>query len=340
VPHWSTWLTPHHCRHHLGGGDCTHPPSSAGHCQLIHANAISHGKNGILFLHDNRRALGIGLVVGLEREWAHKEVGARTFAITTLLGVLASLLAWKVELVRFADALLVHEIRAAVPLALMSVVIYPLLPDRLVDPWALVNPRQAWVTAIAIASIGFLNYVLLRLYSMRGLYCAALLGGLVNSTAAVAELSASLKASERCPTTRAVALILLTTVAMFPRNLVILGLFARTALPTAFPPLATMAGAAMLFEWWQRDRPEAPMQPPRLASPLSLRRVLHFGLLFLAVDAAGSLAQRYLGNLGFLVVGLVGGLVSSASTTATAAAYPPRALSPPRRPRWLPSSPP
>jgi uncharacterized membrane protein (DUF4010 family) len=132
-------------------------------------------------------------------------------------------------------ALLVHEIRAAVLLALMSVVIYPLLPDRFVDPWALVNPRQAWVTVIAIASIGFLNYILLRLYSMRGLYYAALLGGLVNSTAAMAELAASFKASERRPTTRAVALILLTTVAMFLRNLVILDLFARMALPTAFP---------------------------------------------------------------------------------------------------------
>ena len=31
-------------------------------------------------------ALGVGLLVGLEREWAHKEVGARTFAITALLG--------------------------------------------------------------------------------------------------------------------------------------------------------------------------------------------------------------------------------------------------------------
>ena len=62
------------------------------------------------------------------------------------------------------------------------------------------------------------------------------------------------------------------------------------------------------------------MQPPRLASPLSLQRVLRFGLLFLAVDAVGSLAQRHLGDLGFLAVGLVGGLVSSASTTATAAA--------------------
>jgi uncharacterized membrane protein (DUF4010 family) len=181
-------------------------------------------------------ALGIGLVVGLEREWAHKEVEARTFAITTLLGGLASLmarefviaaligtflfvlllnvhslfkdrslemttsaalivmlilgaligeghyftaaastilmtmlLAWKVELVRFADALLVHEIRGAVLLALVSVVVYPLLPDRFVDPWALVNPRQAWVTVISIAGIGFLNYVFAAALSYAGL---------------------------------------------------------------------------------------------------------------------------------------------------------------------------
>jgi uncharacterized membrane protein YhiD involved in acid resistance len=36
-------------------------------------------------------ALGVGLLVGLEREWAHKEVGVRTFAISALLGTLAFL---------------------------------------------------------------------------------------------------------------------------------------------------------------------------------------------------------------------------------------------------------
>jgi uncharacterized membrane protein YhiD involved in acid resistance len=28
-------------------------------------------------------SLGIGLLVGFEREWAHKDLGVRTFAITT-----------------------------------------------------------------------------------------------------------------------------------------------------------------------------------------------------------------------------------------------------------------
>jgi uncharacterized membrane protein (DUF4010 family) len=36
---------------------------------------------------------GIGLLIGLEREWAHKEAGARSFAIVTLLGTLAWLIA-------------------------------------------------------------------------------------------------------------------------------------------------------------------------------------------------------------------------------------------------------
>src|SRR5919198_142124 len=331
-------------------------------------------------------ALGIGLVVGLEREWAHKQVGARTFAITTLLGTLTALLArelliaalvavvllvallnvhsllneqslemttsaalllmvvlgaligeehyftaaaatilvtmllaWKIELTRFADALLSQEIRSALLLGLMSFVIYPLLPDRFVDPWRLINPRQAWVTVVVIAGIGFLNYVLLRLYSMQGLYYAALLGGLVNSTAAVVELSAALKGVESSSTNRAVAVILLTNVAMFLRNLIILAIFAWSAVPTAFPPLALMALLTILFAWWPKDRGEMPTQQLRLSSPVSLRRVLEFGALLLLLAASGSLAQRHLGDWGLLVVSAVGGLISSASTTATAA---------------------
>src|ERR1051326_4851059 len=37
-------------------------------------------------------SLGVGLLIGLEREWAHKEVGVRTFAIIALLGALTALL--------------------------------------------------------------------------------------------------------------------------------------------------------------------------------------------------------------------------------------------------------
>src|SRR5581483_5459964 len=199
-------------------------------------------------------ALGIGLLVGLEREWARKDVGVRTFAITALLGMLSSLVAstfalvslvgvillvgylnlrsilrdrsleittsvslmvtmildvlvghshlytpvasavvmtlllsWKSELSEFAENLSPQEIRSAVLMGLLGFVIYPILPDRFVDKWQLIHPRQIWVTVIVLAGIGFVNYVLLKIYRTRGMYYTAVLGGLVNSTATVAQ---------------------------------------------------------------------------------------------------------------------------------------------------------
>jgi uncharacterized membrane protein (DUF4010 family) len=331
-------------------------------------------------------SLGTGLLVGLEREWAQKEVGVRTFAITALTGTLAwmlgpefviaamvgvlmlvgllngqsmlkdrslelttsaalmvmillgalvgadhyftaaaaailitMLLAWKVELAKFVDALTPDEIRGAVLLGLLSFVIYPLLPDRFVDPYDLINPRQAWVTVVVIAGIGFANYVLLRLYSTKGLYYAALLGGLVNSTAAVAELSGSIRDQEDTVLGGGIAVLLLTNVAMFLRNVVILGIFARQAVPTALMPLAAMAVLAGGFTYASRDRSGTPVQPMKLSSPVSLKRVMKFAFLFVFLAAAGTLAQRTFGQYGFLAVSVAGGLVSSASTTATAA---------------------
>ena len=327
---------------------------------------------------------GIGLLVGLEREWSQKEIGTRTFAITGLLGMLTSilaaqyvvgalvgvfimigflnaqsmfrdrslelttsiclivvfflgvlvgtghdftaassaivmmmLLAWKLELERFADALKPEEIRSAILLAMLSVVVYPLLKDEYVDPYQLINPQKAWTIVIVIAGIGFVNYALLRLYRTRGLYFAAVLGGLVNSTAAVSELSATFKGRpDLAPV--ALAVLLLTNVAMFVRNLVILQIFAPSAVTAAAVPIGVMALLTLGLVWLRGPTGDVAGEL-KLASPVSLKRVLKFGALFLLLSSAGTLAQREFGNYGFLAVAALGGLVSSASTAATAA---------------------
>ena len=51
--------------------------------------------------------LGVGILVGLERAWAHKEVGVGTFAITALLGLLGSLLGPPFALVMIIGILLI-----------------------------------------------------------------------------------------------------------------------------------------------------------------------------------------------------------------------------------------
>lgn len=328
-------------------------------------------------------ALGVGLLVGFEREWAHKEVGVRTFSITALLGTLATLgsgqyaaiclagivvlatlvngrsllvertlemttsvallvtfvlgvligqghlftpvasaivmtmlLAWKTELQQFAGGLAPSEIRGAVLLGLIGFVIYPLLPNRFIDKWQLLNPRQSWTIVIIVAGLGFLNYLLLRLYANRGLYYTAALGGLVNSTATVAELAHLLTGEA---SGMAVALVLITSVAMFLRNLLILAIFAPAAVPIAAPPILAMTICAALFAWKKRQPGETQVSRLDVASPVSLRYVLKFGGLFVAMEIVGTIGARYLGKYGFLVLSLIGGTVSSASATAAAA---------------------
>lgn len=228
------------------------------------------------------------------------------------------LLSLKPQFQEFAGGVSADEIRSAVMLGLFGFVIWPLLPNRYVDPWSLLEPREAWITVIVVACIGFANYVLLRLYGKRGIALTAILGGLVNSTAAAAELSSALPAAGLLKQT--VRAVLLTSVAMFVRNLILLAVFARSAVKFAALPLFLMTMVAAYFAFHDRKNDlDADDVELHLASPISLRKVLSFGLLFLIIQIVGTAAARWLGNSGVLVVSVVGGLISSASTTAAAA---------------------
>ena len=330
-------------------------------------------------------SLGIGLLAGLEREWAHKDLGVRTFGISALLGmvsslaspafalismvgvlvvivyvnwrtmlaersleattsiallvtfvlgvlvgqghlftpiatavVLTGLLAWKAELRKFAGGLKPEEIRSAVLLGLLAFVIYPILPDRFVDPWKLVNPREAWVIVVVIASIGFVNYVLLKFYGARGLYYSGFLAGLVNSSAAAAELAGPLGQGNTSPDA-ATAALLLIVVAMFARNLLILALFSPSAVLSAAVPLLAMTICALIVVQRARTRAGDLTAEIHLQSPVSIGHVLSFAVLFLMIQIVSELGERHFGRLGFLGISVLGGLVSSASTSAAAA---------------------
>jgi uncharacterized membrane protein (DUF4010 family) len=331
-------------------------------------------------------ALTIGLLAGLEREWAHKETGVRTFAIASLLGTVSSLLSpafamvgftgillvaaftnirtlltdrsaeittslalmltfflgvlvgrghlftpvatcilmtlllsLKPELTSFTGGLLRNEIRSAVLIALIGFVIYPILPNRYIDQWSLLNPRSAWAIVVVLALIGFGNYLLLRLYGSRGLYMTAILGGAVNSTATIAQLADLSVSGGGVFVSQTVPLVLLANLAMFLRNLVIVALFAPAAAGLCAVPLLTMACACMAITFLNRSRAEALTKEIPLPSPVSFKSVLSFALVFLVIETLATVAKRFLGHTAFFIIGFLGGLISSASTTAAAA---------------------
>lgn len=252
-----------------------------------------------------------------------------TFTPTALAVATAALLAWKEPMTGFTRALTDRELRSAILLAILAFVIFPVLPRGSVDRWSLIEPRAAWITVILIAALGFANYVLLKMYGARGISLTGFLGGLVNSTVAVTELAHRVRASGAAYADLAFQGVALATAAMLVRNAVLLGLLAPAVMVGALPALLPMLAGALAFARRRAPAsaglpcgaPGAGMPPalPGFASPFSLSAALRYGAIFLALQVAGTLAQRALGQAGFYAVSIVGGFVSSASAVAAAA---------------------
>jgi uncharacterized membrane protein (DUF4010 family) len=79
--------------------------------------------------------------------------------------------------------------------------------------------------------------------------------------------------------------------------------------------MAVVAGAiSLIILLGTKSKTQLPNQKPALPSPLAIRSVLRFGLLFFALTIISGLAQRLFGSLGFLVVVVLGALASAASS--------------------------
>ncbi|MEO8956298.1 MAG: DUF4010 domain-containing protein [Ktedonobacteraceae bacterium] len=331
----------------------------------------------------------IGLLIGLEREWAHKDTGVRSFAIAALLGtlswlvsptlafvqmsvvlivivlvnvfnlrkdepleittslalaatnvmgilvgggsfflaftcaiVIAALLSWKSELVSFTSKLTIPEIRGTLLMIFITAVVYPLLPEGYIDPWKIINPRSIWLTVIIDSALSFVNYVLLRQLGMKGMRYSAILGGLVNSAATSALLGEELKVSPEFAAA-APSDFLLADLAMILRNGVLVAIFSWAAGLQATIAVAIVLGPMLLMSIIlsiiifirASHKTQPPSQKPPLTSPLALRSVLSFSLLFFSLTVVSGLAQRFFGAIGFLAVVVLGALASAASSS-------------------------
>ncbi|MHB2026409.1 MAG: MgtC/SapB family protein [Elusimicrobiota bacterium] len=244
-----------------------------------------------------------------------------TLTAASVIVVVAWLLVWKERLAGFSHSLTAEEIRSAILLAILTFVVYPLLPASPVDPWSIIVPREIWIAIILVAGIGFVNYLLWKILGNKGIALTGFLGGLVNSSIAVAEIAACADVSESLDD-EVYQGVLLATSAMALRNALILALLAGRALEDSIAPLAFIVAASWALA---RRKPikvhdsRGPALSLPLKSPLSPASVAMFGSIFVALEIAGGAAQILLGRWGFYATSVVGGLISSASAVASSA---------------------
>ena len=231
----------------------------------------------------------------------------------------AALLAWKQPIERFAVGLSDPELRSAILLAILTFIVFPVLPDHAVDPWGLIEPKSNWASVIIIAGIGFINYILMKIFGPKGMELTAFFGGLVNSRKVIVELTTRLRETGPALLPTIYRGILLATAAMLLRNGLIVAVLAAQAVVRCLVPLLLMLLVCAVL-WRRVPAPAAATPVPlKLESPFRLSAALRFGAIFLCLNVVGALAQRQFGAASFYFVSMAGGLLSSASSIASAA---------------------
>ena len=110
--------------------------------------------------------------------------GAGELVVAGACGVaVAVLLVAKPKLEAFSRALTPEELTAALELAVITVIVLPLLPNRGFGPWQVWNPREIWMVVVLVTALSFVGFVAMRLLGeRRGMAVTGAVGGLVSST--------------------------------------------------------------------------------------------------------------------------------------------------------------
>ncbi|MDP5307555.1 MgtC/SapB family protein [Paracoccus spongiarum] len=185
------------------------------------------------------------------------------------------------------------ELRSALVLAVMTTIILPILPDRSIDPWGGLNPREIWFFTVLIATISFAGYIAVRvLGAARGLLVSALAGALASSTAVTVALArmANDTAAAR-PLIGAAALAAAVSVL---RVLAVVALLRPDLLPGLAPPALVAAGLLVGAGLWLLLRKASSVatgagEPgAMLRNPFDLRALLVFAALFALVSTVSA----------------------------------------------------
>jgi len=259
-----------------------------------------------------------GLLVfalGIYSMWGDLRIAAAT-------GVaLVGLLAFKSALHDWLDKVTWKELRSALLILGATFIALPLLPDRTIDIWDAINPRELWLLTILVAGASFAGYIAVRvLGSDVGVLAGAAAGALVSSTVVTAELGRRVKSGETHAMVGGAAAAIAAAISV-GRVIVLLVVTAMPVVPEAGPALVAavlvFAGAAFAMRYFDREGDSAD-SAQKLTSPLALVSVFKFAAFLGAVIIIGRIISDAYGQAGLLPFAATAGLADVDAVTLAA----------------------
>jgi uncharacterized membrane protein (DUF4010 family) len=211
-----------------------------------------------------------------------------------------------------------QELHDGVLLAAAAILVLPLLPDRPIDPWGVLNPRLVWQLTVLIMLVDAAGYVAQRLVGPKaGLPISGLLGGMVSSTAVVATMGQR-AANDPKVLSSAVAAAAFSQIATVVQLALVLAVSDAVLLGELRWPLAAMGVAMAAYgALMYRASADGEPTPPLSGRAFRLRTAFVFAGAFTLVALVVAWLQRSFGP-GWALAGVVaGGLADAHSTSAS-----------------------
>lgn len=252
---------------------------------------------------------------------AYATLGNESLAVAAAVAM-AILLALREPLHSWVRNVTWPEMRSVLVLLAMSFLLLPILPNRPVDPWQVLNPAQIWLLAILIAAVSFAGYIAVRVFGdEKGIAVAAIAGGLASSTATT--LSFARLAREHSENASLLAGgILLAGVTMLARIVVLTGVLKAELVPAIlWPALAAaavlLAGAGVLL----RKKEDTSSERARLQirNPFDLGTVLQLAGVIAVILLVAKVVATRAGNAGLFLLAAVSAIADVDALTLSMA---------------------
>jgi uncharacterized membrane protein (DUF4010 family) len=218
------------------------------------------------------------------------------------------LLSEKAMLESYVERLNRVEFLAAMKFLLVTVIIYPVLPNQEYTQFAL-NPTKIWQIVILVSTIGFVGYYLEKRFGEKiGLWVSGIFGGMVSSTAVTVAVGRIAGTSpERASS--ALQASLLAGTASYIRMLVLIWAVNVAFVPNVMWKLVFLAvvGVALSLGIKNVKPAHHDGEVPGLQNPFEIRPAIGFALLFVLLSVITVIVRSKLGDSGILgLAALVG----------------------------------
>jgi uncharacterized membrane protein (DUF4010 family) len=214
------------------------------------------------------------------------------------------------------------DLNAVVTFLLITFIVLPILPNKFIDKWQLINPYELWIFVILLSGLSFLGYILNKILGNKGIYLAGIIGGLASSTATTITFSQKSKIDPSISKHTAIAINLANTL-MLLRVFIWTALFNISIMHKLIIPflLASIAGFIYIYYLMKENLNHYSDTQIEYKNPLELWESLKYGIIFGLIFAGVKVAHTYFGDSGTLIVSFIAGITDVDAITITLSKY-------------------